>query len=242
MAASPTLYVVDRDDPARAEACASLEPLGFKIKPCVDGVELLRRLDPTQPGCLLIDAAARCGDGEKLLECLRSRSISQPIVVYTSEATVPTAVWAMKHGARDFVEKPFDPTDLRDRIRSILKNGNGKSAAGSTSENPALRFARLSDRERSVLRLVMSGCATKQIAPALQISEKTVETYRSQIMKKLEVRGIPALVRLTLAHMPGIESAAFARPPSHRANAESDGTTSAGRPAAAPLQAAEERE
>lgn len=151
--------------------------------------EFLSHYDENQPGCLVLDMRMPYIDGLELQEILRKREVCLPVIMMTGNADVPVAVSAMKAGAIDFIEKPFDNQKLLALIDECVKRGVGMT-------KNKLRLAQLTPRERQVFDLLIEGHLNKTIASQLGISTRTVEIHRARIMDKLEAKSISDLIRL----------------------------------------------
>ncbi len=198
MSDSATVFVVD-DDPALRESLELLaRSAGLPAKSYPTAAEFLRAYDANQAGCVLADIRMPGMSGLELQEVLAEKGMPIPVIILTGHADVSAAVRAMKHGAVDFVEKPFEP----DALVAAIEQANGKDrAARATARRDsevAGRIASLTPREREVMDMVTAGKANKVIAFELSISERTVELHRSRIMKKMGVHSAAELVRLVL--------------------------------------------
>jgi len=152
--------------------------------------------DPS--GCILTDVRMPEVDGIEFLRRLKQRGIRVPVIVMTGHADVPLAVAAMKAGAVDFIEKPFDDEILLASIRSALSQAEQDADAVARRSLIRTRMAALSERESQVLEGLVAGKANKVIALDLGISPRTVEIYRANVMDKLEAGSLSELVRMTL--------------------------------------------
>jgi two-component system, LuxR family, response regulator FixJ len=193
----PTVHIIDDDEAVRDSVRGLLEGADFA---CATYASATRFLDTDNlgPGCALIDVHMPEMDGLTLLRELAARQ-REIAVIMTGFGDVPLAVKAMKEGAVDFVEKPMARDALIDAVRRAL--AKAKQAQSTTDEKhaAAARFARLTDREREVLALLVAGGANKIIAHKLGISPRTVEIHRGRLMEKTGVRSLAELVRLALA-------------------------------------------
>jgi two-component system response regulator FixJ len=158
----------------------------------------LQRCEGKLPGCLVTDVRMPDMDGLELLQALAARGPLPPVIVITGHGDVPLAVQAMKLGARDFIEKPFDTADLMTSIRECLIE-----TANSTAMNPdreiSQRLERLTPREREVLEQLVIGRSNKAIARELAISPRTVEIHRARVMEKMCAGSLSQLVRMAFA-------------------------------------------
>lgn len=190
------VHVVDDDAALRESLAFLLESAGFEVTVAESAVEFLTRLGPDLRGCILTDIRMPEMDGIELLRHVRNSPTPLPVVVMTGHGDVPVAVEAMKLGAVDFVEKPFDDEVLLRAIREALARGEG---GGDPSIDAfKTRLATLTGRERQVFDGLLSGEPNKVIARRLDISPRTVEVYRAGVMTKMEAGSVSELVRLAV--------------------------------------------
>ena len=163
--------------------------------------EFLRFYEPSMPGCLLLDVRMPTQDGLELYEQLIREGKRVPVVFITAHADVSMAVAAMKTGAIEFLEKPFDRAILLDRVQKAHRAGRDLCAQGD-GDYAAFdeRIRLLTERERQTLELLLNGDANKVMASKLQISERAVEMRRAAIMQKLQTRSLAELVELAITH------------------------------------------
>lgn len=147
-------------------------------------------------GCLLLDIEMPGINGLELQARLRQRGFRLPIVFITGHGTVPMSVEAMKHGAMDFLQKPFDSPSLIEVIRKAIARSRQQSVEQQECQDLELRFISLSARERAVFRLVVKGLLNKQIAFELGIVEKTVKVHRAHVMEKMQASSLAELIRM----------------------------------------------
>ncbi len=198
MSDSATVFVVD-DDPALRESLELLaRSAGLPAKSYPTAAEFLRAYDANQAGCVLADIRMPGMSGLELQEVLAEKGMPIPVIILTGHADVSAAVRAMKHGAVDFVEKPFEPDALVAAIEQAIGKDRAARATARRDSEVAGRIASLTPREREVMDMVTAGKANKVIAFELSISERTVELHRSRIMKKMGVHSAAELVRLVL--------------------------------------------
>jgi two-component system response regulator DctR len=189
-----TVYVVD-DDAALRDALGMLfRTAGLKVETYESAAAFLERAKPRLPGCLVLDIRMPGLSGTALQEVLLERGERTPIIFISGHGDIPMAVEAVKKGAYDFIEKPFDDYQLLCQVLNALEDSGERAPRGGGAE----RLAQLSEREREVLDLVLAGKPNRQIAAELFISMKTVEFHRARIMQKLEVRSAAELFRLCL--------------------------------------------
>lgn len=195
------VYVVDDDEAVRASLQWMLEGAGMAVRGFGTAPAFLEALDQLETGtaaCALVDLRLPGMSGLELLEHLRARRIGLPVVMITGHGDVAAAVRAMKAGALDFVEKPFDEQYLLDRVDEALRTGANQMRAAADEAELRERFSRLSRRERQVIRLVVSGWLNKQIAAELGLSQKTVEVHRAHVMEKMRAGSFAELVRMAV--------------------------------------------
>jgi len=192
------VHIVD-DDPSVCDSLTLLmESVGLPCKVFNSANEFLDKYANTT-GCLLLDVRMPGMDGMELHEELKKRQIRLPVILLTAYADVPLAVKAMRMGAIDFIEKPFDPEGLLTSIRSCLDNYTSLSLPSISLEDAQQRLSALSKREHQVLALLVEGKLSKVIADELGISPRTVEGHRARIMSKLNARSLPEVIRIALA-------------------------------------------
>ena len=193
-----TVHVIDDDEAIRHSLSFLLKTAKFDVKTYGSGTAFLNIVSGLNGGCIITDVRMPGISGIDLLKKLRELKVALPVIVITGHADVPLAVEAMKVGAVDFLEKPFDDEVLLAAIRAALKRhdrDNGRQAQRTEIED---RLAVLSNRERDVLVGLVSGRANKQIAFDLGISPRTVEIYRANLMTKMQAASLSDLVRMAL--------------------------------------------
>ena len=195
-----TVYVVDDDDDLRDALAMLMRSVGLQATAFASGREFLSRLNPRQPGCVVLDIRMNGMSGIEVQQELRRRRYRWPVVFLTGHGDVPLAVKAMKDGAVDFIQKPLDEHRLVLAVMNALRQDvtpDAPPVAALPAANEAL-LASLSAREREVLEWVIGGKSSQDIADALCISLKTVEFHRARIREKLGVGSLPELFRLVL--------------------------------------------
>jgi two-component system, LuxR family, response regulator FixJ len=194
-----TVFVVD-DDPAVRESLHWLiESVGLAVKTYGTANEFLEQYNPNIQGCLVLDVRMPGLSGLDLQERLTSKHIEIPTIVITGHADVPMAIRAIKAGALDFIEKPFNDQVLLERIGQALALDAKIRQNQSELAEIAGRLESLTSREREVMQMVVDGKPNKIIADRLGVSQKTVEVHRASVMKKMQVDSLAELVRLVLA-------------------------------------------
>ena len=198
-----TLYVVDDDEAIRRSLSFMLKTSGFNVKTFVDGVEFLKAAASLEPGCVLLDVRMPEIDGLEVQRELRSRGIMLPVVVMTGHGDVDTAVSAMKAGAVDFIEKPFEKASLMACVDAACQQSASQRGASARRDEAEARLNVLTERESEVLRGLVQGLPNKTIAYDLGISPRTVEIHRANLMQKLGVRSLSEALRI--AFQAGLE-------------------------------------
>jgi two-component system, LuxR family, response regulator FixJ len=199
----PTVYVVDDDDAVREALGALLESVGLKHRSFASSEDFLAVADRNMRGCLLLDVRMPGMSGLELQRTLQDQGVVLPVIVITGHGDVPMAVRAMKSGASDFIEKPFNEQYLLDRIHASLNQDQALSHSRQDQDEALARFGALTPREKMVMDLIAAGNHTKKIAGQLDIQGRTVDVHRFNIMRKVGVRTLAELLRLwTVAHQP----------------------------------------
>jgi two-component system, LuxR family, response regulator FixJ len=196
------VHVVDDDEAVRRAVAMLLKSAGMPAETHATGRAFLQAfltLDETNIRCVLTDIRMPEVSGLDLLHSLKTRGFRQPVIVMTAHGEVSTAVQAMKMGAADFIEKPFDGKALLTLIEAT-RSVSAETAAGidPAPDSAVARVAALSPREREVLNLLMEGKSTKIVARELAISPRTVEIHRARLMTRLEVSSLAEAVRLAV--------------------------------------------
>lgn len=196
MKSDATVYVVDDDEGIRHSLELLLGAVGLKVRVFPDAASFLDTFNPALRGCIVADLRMPGLNGLEMQERLNAVNCRMPIIFLSGHGDVPAAVRALQKGAVDFLEKPFNPKLLLERIERAIKTDAELSAAAENSAKIAGRVARLTGREREVMGLVADGKSSKIIALELGISERTVELHRFRMMKKMSARSVADLVRM----------------------------------------------
>ena len=194
------IHLVDDDAAFRRSLVFLLESMGWPVQAHASAADYLDAGLPAleQTGCLLLDVRMPGMSGLELQQALIARGCHLPIVFITGHGDVELAVQAMKHGAFDFLEKPFKDQRLLDIVSAALRQREVELASRERADQASARLARLSPRETEVARLVAQGLPNKLVARALDISEKTVHIHRQHVMEKADVGSAAELARLML--------------------------------------------
>jgi len=195
----PMVFVVDDDEAMRDSIRWLLESVSLSARMFSSANEFLNADDLHQPGCILLDVRMPGISGMELLEQLKDHGILQPVIIITGHGDVPMAVRALKHGAFDFIQKPFNGQELLDRVNAALELDRENRKHDEEVNGLRSHFDVLTAREREIMDLVVAGNSSKTIGKTLGISSRTVHIHRSNVMKKLNVHSIAELVQCRLA-------------------------------------------
>lgn len=190
------VYVVDDDVQVRKSLRWLIEPLGLEVLACADPYQFLDQFKPGAAACLVLDVRMPLMSGLELQEHLTSRGIKLPIIFISGHADVPMSVRALKAGAFDFLEKPFNGQVLLDSIQRAIAHDRHMREEIAAETAIHQRLAQLSERERQVMELVLGGHTNKRIAEQLGITVRTVEAHRAKIMEKMHCDSVMMLARL----------------------------------------------
>jgi FixJ family two-component response regulator len=195
----PTVYIVD-DEPAIRDSLAMLlRSVGLASRTFPSAPAFLDGFEDGAPGCLVADVRMPGMSGLELQEALRARAAALPVIIITGHGDIAMAVRAMKAGAADFIEKPFNEQVLLDAVhRALAQQRTGEPPSAVRAEIEA-RVATLTPREREVMLLVAEGRPNKVVATRLGLSTRTVEVHRAKAMEKMQARSLAELVRMAIA-------------------------------------------
>ena len=192
------VYLVDDDDAIRRSAGFMLKTSGYQVKTYVSGVELLKERE-IEPGCILLDVRMPEMDGLQVQKALQDRGMTHPVIVMTGHGDVTVAVQAMKAGAVDFIEKPFEKAQMLTAIEEGFSRIAQAGRSTKRAEEARVRLQSLTPRERDVLEGLVRGHPNKTIAYDLDISPRTVEIHRANLMTKLGVASLSEALRIAFA-------------------------------------------
>jgi two-component system response regulator FixJ len=195
---SAVVHVIDDDEALRQSLAFLLRANAIEVETYESGATFLAAAPALKSGCVVTDVRMPEINGIELLRRLKELKIPLPVIVITGHGDVPLAVEAMKFGAADFLEKPFDDEVLLAAVRSALNRQDSDSKRQAERAAIDDRLAALSNREREVLEGLVAGRANKQIAFDLGISPRTVEIYRANLMTKMQAASLSELVRMAL--------------------------------------------
>jgi two-component system response regulator FixJ len=195
---SDTVHVVDDDEALRHSLSFLLKSAKLDVRAYESAADFLSAVSGLKSGCVITDVRMPEISGVDLLRRLRELNVGLPVIVVTGHGDVPLAVEAMKLGAIDFLEKPFDDEALLAAVRSALQKGHSDSRRQEERAEIEKRLSTLSNRERDVLNGLVAGHANKRIAHDHGISPRTVEIYRANLMTKMQASSLSELVRMAL--------------------------------------------
>jgi len=190
------VLVVDDDASMRGALRNLISSVGLDVLLFASPQEFLESKRPDVPGCLLLDVRMPGMSGLAFQQELTKIGIELPIIFLTGHGDVPTTVRAMKAGAVEFLTKPFHHQDLLDAVHAAIERDRARRKEAALVDELRIRYARVTEREREVMKLVVAGRANKQIAGDLELSEVTVKVHRGQVMRKMRARSLPELVRM----------------------------------------------
>jgi two-component system response regulator FixJ len=193
------IHLVDDDEAIRRSASFMLRTSGHIVKTYVSGVEFLEEVASARPGCILLDVRMPGLDGLEVQAVLKERNILLPVIVMTGHGDVNVAVQAMKAGAVDFIEKPFEKAVLLSAIEEAFARLDQSGRRQARADEAQARLAVLTARELDVMKGLVRGHPNKTIAYDLGISPRTVEIHRANLMTKLEVASLSEALRVAFA-------------------------------------------
>lgn len=196
---TPTVHIIDDDAAIRDALALLLEANGYRVKTHDSAVAALPELEEgREPGCVVADVRMPGMSGLDLQRELNAKAIALPVIIITGHGDVTMAVQALKAGASDFIEKPFDEDVLLQAIAQALDHGARFFRERREVEMLKARLAELTPREREVMDLVVQGSPNKAVAGVLGISVRTVEIHRARVMEKMAANNLSELVRMAL--------------------------------------------
>lgn len=199
------IHLVDDDEAIRHSASFMLRHAGFRVKTYVDGVAFLEQVDDAEKGCILLDVQMPKMDGLQVQEALNERGVAMPVIVLTGHGDVAVAVRAMKAGAVDFVEKPYAKQTLIDALTRAFERLEARRKEEVLADEARGLIEHLTAREKEVLLGLVDGQTNKEIAISLDISPRTVEIHRANVMEKMGAPNLSTVLRIAFAAGFGIE-------------------------------------
>ena len=202
MAAEPVVHVIDDDETARESLEVLLDCAGLRVQAYESAVAFLEAVPAMEHGCIVTDVRMPEMSGVELIGRLKALGVPDPVIVITGHADVPLAIQAMKAGVADFIEKPFSDDAILGAVRAALARDSDRNQAQAERDQILAKLETLSQREREVLDGLVEGHANKVIAFDLDISARTVEVYRANVMTKMKAESLSDLVRMvTIARL-----------------------------------------
>ncbi len=193
------VYIVDVDPALRDSLRCLLESVGLQALIFADTEAFLTAYQPDWPGCLLLDIRVPGRNDLDIQQHLYDLGIDVPVIIITGHGDVSMAVTAMKQGAMDFIEKPFNDQLLLDCVHNALAEDQVRRRTRARRQELLRRFDTLTPREQDVLRQVVDGLSNREIAEALGLSRKTVEVHRAKVMQKMQADTLSQLIRMAMA-------------------------------------------
>jgi FixJ family two-component response regulator len=194
----PVVLVVDDDAGMRSAIRRLLIAAKLNVELYESGAELLAQARLDRPGCLILDMHMPGMNGLEVQAALNQRQVELPVIFLTGMSDIPIAVAAMREGAADFIEKPFDNDSLIARVRRVIDHHRERQLGDVERQDVVRKLGTLTERESSVLELLVAGKTNKEVARSLGSSHRTVEIHRHRIMEKMEVSTLADLVRMRL--------------------------------------------
>jgi FixJ family two-component response regulator len=198
MSQDSIVYVVDDDSGMRKSMSLALETAGLPVQSYGSAEEFLGGYNPDSAGCIVLDLSMPGMSGLECLQRMRSQGVAAPVLIVSGTATVPSAVEAMKLGVVDFLEKPLDHRTVLSKVQAALAQHTVLRASAAELDAVRKRLCQLTEREKELLQLVISGKSNKQIADDMGISIKTVANHRANLMEKTGALNAADLVRMAM--------------------------------------------
>lgn len=193
-----TIFIIDDDQQVRTALSLLMESVGWNVKMFASAVSFLEQFDSDIPGCIVTDIRMPMMSGLDLQIKLKEYRIAPPVLMITGHGDVAMAVRAIKEGALDFIQKPFNNQYLLDRVHQAIEiDSDNRQAALHTLEVNE-KYNQLTDKEKQVFRWIIKGALSKQIAEEVFVTQSAVEARRSKIMEKMGVKNIPDLMKMAM--------------------------------------------
>ena len=198
----PTVFIVDDDEAVRESLGFLIGSVGLRVETYGEAESFMSSCQPDHAGCILVDVRMPGMSGLELQKELKSRTACPPVIIITGHGDVEMAVHAMKSGAYDFIEKPFNDEILLDLVQKAVADSVRSVSQRREITTTLQQMDTLTPRELEVLGEVTSGSPNKEIAHVLSISEKTVEAHRAKVMEKMAAKSLADLVKRVVAASP----------------------------------------
>ncbi len=194
--AEPIVFVIDDDESVLRALERLVRSVGLSIETFLSADEFLNRELPDGPSCLVLDIRMPGLSGLELQDEFAKRGLEMPIIFITGHGTIPMSVRAMKAGAVDFIQKPFNDQELLDAVHKAIEQDRAESKTRAEILKIQKRVDSLTNREKEVFALVVTGLLNKQVAGELGTSEKTIKVHRARVMQKMKADSLADLVRM----------------------------------------------
>lgn len=195
---NPVVHIVDDDASVRKSLRWLIESVGLQVGCYESASTFLDAFNRDIPGCLILDVRMPGISGLDLQESMITQSMTLPVIIVTGHADVPMAIRAMKNGAFDFIEKPYNDQYLLDRVQEAIRQNTASHTEDVLQQDTQDKIDSLTKREKEVMDLVTEGLSNKKVASHLQLSVKTIETHRANVMFKMQADSLPALIKLVM--------------------------------------------
>lgn len=195
---NPIVHIIDDDMSVRKSLRWLIESVDLEVGCYESANTFLDAFQSGRPGCLILDVRMPGLSGLDLQESMVTKNMTIPIIIVTGHADVPMAIRAMKNGAFDFIEKPYNDQYLLDRVQEAIRQSTATHTEDILQQDAQEKIDSLTPREKEVMNMVAEGLSNKKIASRLQLSVKTVETHRANVMFKMKADSLPALIKLVM--------------------------------------------
>lgn len=195
---NPIVHIIDDDMSVRKSLRWLIESVDLEVGCYESANTFLDAFQSGRPGCLILDVRMPGLSGLDLQESMATKNMTIPIIIVTGHADVPMAIRAMKNGAFDFIEKPYNDQYLLDRVQEAIRQSTATHTEDILQQDAQEKIDSLTPREKEVMNMVAEGLSNKKIASRLQLSVKTVETHRANVMFKMKADSLPALIKLVM--------------------------------------------
>jgi two-component system response regulator FixJ len=192
---SPLIHLIDDDEAVRNALALLISTVGLRVQSWADPAAFMLGFDRQAIGAIVLDVRMPGISGLTVLETLTAKGVDQPIIMLTGHGTVEMCRRAFKSGAAEFLEKPVNDEQLLEALQNAVRQHVKSRARNQNDQQAQARFMQLSEREREVLELIVSGLTNKEIGRALDVSPRTVETHRANLFAKLQAETLAQLIR-----------------------------------------------